>query len=69
MEHQIKKIKTETKLGKRKQKTTKIPKMKIACDLCEYMARDAFRLKMHKRVVHDGITFDCNMCDYKESPQ
>ena len=40
---------------------------KFPCDQCDYKATYACNLTSHKRTVHEGVFFYCNLCAYKSS--
>ena len=39
----------------------------VFCGKCDYRGRTPGGLKKHSKAVHEGITHDCNLCDYKAS--
>eukprot|EP00092_Neocalanus_flemingeri_P000039 GFUD01000040.1.p1 GENE.GFUD01000040.1~~GFUD01000040.1.p1 ORF type:complete len:266 (-),score=58.58 GFUD01000040.1:144-941(-) len=40
---------------------------KYPCDQCDYKATFSCNLTSHKRTVHEGLFFYCNLCAYKSS--
>ena len=48
-------------------KKSKLTSSNHACDQCSKSFPILSRLRDHKLFVHDGVTFDCNLCDFKGS--
>ena len=44
-----------------------LPTTRHSCDLCSKVFPMASRLRDHKLFAHEGITFDCTLCDFKGS--
>ena len=53
------------KVGKIKKKKTG-PVVTLKCDVeaCEYTCSRSDKLRFHKRIVHEGLRYKCDLCDY-----
>ena len=54
--------KNESKFKEHKRKTHQ---GETFCDLCQAKFKSSTTLRRHKKSKHEGIRYDCHLCDYK----